>query len=208
MSRFQRHVAWAWLVALAAGMVVVAALRLGPDNSGSPSEAVGDAGNVVPGPSGALAATAQRLRLLQMQVTRLREQMAAVQAEATDRHERLAAIDGLLCDESYTECPPFLQEDTTFRALQKIVREAAGSPTPAAGGEERLSTAAAVARERLRAKLELMRDQLTQEASDLDTQTDLLRLRLHSQAEEVEHLQALMQDQLQSDPGSSPVPAP
>jgi hypothetical protein len=55
-----------------------------------------------------------------------------------------------------------------------------------------------VARERLRGKLELLRDQINQEVADLGAQADTLRQRLRVQSEEVEHLQLLMQRELDS----------
>ena len=195
MSRLQRHVAWAWLVVLAVGVLVAAALRLGSDQMTVPATASAtDTEGFVPGGPGSLAATAQRVRLLQMQISKLREQLSAVQTEAEDRHVQIAAIDTLLAEDVYTECPPFLQEDNTVRALQKIIREA-GSAQPD-GGEERLSTAAAVARERLRSKLEAMRDQLSEEAANQEEQANLLRQQVRQQVDEVEHLLRVMQQEL------------
>ncbi len=207
MSRLQRHAAWAWLVVLVVGVLVAAALRLGPERTGVPSSAAAtDTDGFVPGEPGTLAATAQRVHNLQIQVSRVREQLAAVQTEADDRRQRIAAIDALLSEDGYAECPAFLQEDNTVRALQKIIREAAGATRPDSSGEERLSTAAAVARERLRSKLSVMRDQFLEEAADQDAQAEVLRQQVRQQTEEVEYLQRVMQQELDRSTSAAATP--
>jgi|WetSurMetagenome_2_1015567.scaffolds.fasta_scaffold230640_1 hypothetical protein len=197
MSRLQRHATWAWLIVLILGLLVAAAMRLGPGQvtapaSASPTDTDG---------AGALAATAQRVRLLQLEISRLREQLSSVQSEADNRRDHIAAIDAMLAEDAYADCPPFLQEDSTVRALQKIIHEA-GSMVP--DGEERLSTAAAVARERLRSRLQAMRDQFSEEADNQDERADLLRQRLHGETGEVEHLQQVMQEELDRTASPSP----
>jgi hypothetical protein len=46
--------------------------------------------------------------------------------------------------------------------------------------------------------LELLRDQMNQEVADLGAQADTLRQRLRVQSDQVEHLQLLMQQELDS----------
>jgi hypothetical protein len=196
MSWLHRHSAWAWLMFLVVGIIVVAAMRLAADRSSGPISASAYENTGTSDQPEDLAATARRMRLLQLQAGRLRDQLCSLQASAAERRERLAVVEEMLSENSFTDCPAFLQEDSTFRVLQKIVREAADSGLPANGGEPRLSTAATVARERLRGKLELLRDQINQEVADLEAQADTLRQRLRVQSEEVEHLQLLMQREL------------
>jgi hypothetical protein len=203
---FQRHSAWAWLMALVVGIVVVAALRLSSDRSAGPLPVSAfESGDGEPGD---LAAVAQRMQLLQAQVGNLREQISTLQAGIDERRQRIATLDETLFDDTFNDVPEFLQEDNRLRALQKTIREAAQSSDTAVEGEPRLSTAATVARERLRGKLELTRDQLTQEAAHLEAQADTLKRRLRLQSDEVEHLQQLMCQKLHDPPAAPPDPAP
>jgi hypothetical protein len=168
-------------------------MRLGPGQPGIPGTASATDGDI-PGNSSALSATARRVKLLESQVSRLREKLSAIQTESDDRRVRIAAIDAMLAEDAYVDCPPFLQEDSTVRALQKIICEA-GSVTPY--GEERLSTAAAVARERLRSKFQALRDQYSEEADNLDEQAGALNQRVHTEVIEVEHLQQVIREELE-----------
>jgi hypothetical protein len=207
MSWLQRHAVWAWLVALVAGVVLVAAMRLPPERGTGPvpASAYDDLNAEL---SGDLAAIARRARLLQIQGGRLREQLTDLRTEAGERRDHIAVINEMLIGDSYAECPPFLQEDTTFRALQRIIREASGTSGFPDSGEKQLDTAAAVARERLRGKMELLRDQLKREAADLDARAEATRRQLGIQSEEAERLQQLMQEELNRRPPSQPDPVP
>jgi FtsZ-binding cell division protein ZapB len=158
----------------------------------------GPTSGVVTGESGDLAAAARRIRLLQEEVDRMRDELANLQTEASARRGQVAALDGMLVRDSLTEAPAFLREDTTVRALQQIMREAAEAPGDGAREHDRLSTAATVARERLRSKLESLRDQLTREAAELDAQAEALRLRVRLRSEELESLQHQVQRELHS----------
>lgn len=198
MSWLQRHAKWGWPVAILAGILLVAVVRLWPGPA-VPS-ATGDQsprGGVVAAQPADLASAARRIRFLQEQVNGLRQELVAAQTEAASRRSRIAAIDEMLATASLTDCPPFLRDDTTVRALQKIIREAADAPAAAAVDPERLSTAASVARERLRSRLEALRGQLAREVSDLDAQAEALRQRLHLVSSEVERIQRDIHRKLQ-----------
>jgi predicted nucleic acid-binding Zn-ribbon protein len=181
-----------------AGALLIVAVRLWPGWTPSPTTAEQNRnGGVVAGRASDLASAARRIRFLQDNVNKVRQELAALQAEAAARRSNVAAIDEMLAGNSLTDCPSFLRDDTTVRALQKIIREAADSPTTAAAGADRLSTAASVARERLRSRLDALREQLVQEASDLDAQADDRRQRLHLLSTEVEQLQREIHRELQ-----------
>jgi chromosome segregation ATPase len=189
----QRHAKWAWPIALVVGVLLVVGLRVWP--GGSPRRASSDA------QASDLASAARRIRFLQDQVNRTRQQLVSLQTEAAARRGRVAALDEMLATDSLAECPPFLRDDTTVRALQKIVREAADSTAAGTPGHDRLDTAASVARERLRSKLDALRDQLGREAADLDAQAETLRQRLQILTGEVEQLQRDIRRELQGRAG-------
>jgi chromosome segregation ATPase len=198
----QRHAKWAWPIALVVGVLLVVGLRVWP--GGSPRRASSDAGaanGVAAAQASDLASAARRIRFLQDQVNRTRQQLVSLQTEAAARRGRVAALDEMLATDSLAECPPFLRDDTTVRALQKIVREAADSTAAGTPGHDRLDTAASVARERLRSKLDALRDQLGREAADLDAQAETLRQRLQILTGEVEQLQRDIRRELQGRAG-------
>jgi len=200
--------AWAWPVAIAAGLALVLTIRAlsGPGIQPA-SSAAKESGGIVAAQPDDLAAAARRLRALQGRLEQTREQLAAVQNEAVSRRQQVATLDAMLADDTLTQCPGFLQDETTVRALQKIIREAAAAPDLAAPGQNQLNTAAAVAHERLRRKLEILRDQLLQDAARLEMQAESLRQQLHLQMEEIELLQRQVHRQLQSRLSGVPVPA-
>jgi len=198
----QRHAKWVWPIALVGGVLLVIAVRLWPGGSPCPARSDGGPRSVVAaGQASDLASAARRLRHLQEQVNQTRRQLVSLQTEAAARRGRIAAIDEMLATDSLAECPPFLRDDTTVRALQKIVREAADSPGEGAAGRDRLGIAASVARERLRSKLDALRDPLVREAADLDKQAEALRQRLQLLAGEVEQLQREIYRELQGRAG-------
>jgi hypothetical protein len=197
MSWLKRHAAWIWPVSLAVAAALVLLLRIFPGWPAQPAPgAAGERGGVVSGDSTNLAATARQLRVLQEQVGRTRDQLAGFDAEAAARRRRVAALDDMLAGNSLTDCPSFLQEDTSVRALQTIIREASES-AGGTGRQDQLITAATVARERLRSKLELLRDQLLREIADFDARSEALRARLIQESEDSERIQRLLQRELQ-----------
>lgn len=208
MSWLRRHGVWAWPLLLAAGLAFVAAVRLWPGWASRPvSSLASEGGGVVAGDRADLAASARRLRTLQDETGRTREQLAAVQAEAVAIQEQVAILDEMLLTDRLTFCPDFLRDQTTVRALQKIMREAADTAPPQAADQNNLSTAAAVARERLRAKLEALRDQLADRTTALDQQAADLRQRLLLETTELQQLQRKVDLELQSRAASRAAPA-
>jgi len=199
LSWLQRHAKWAWPIALVAGVLLVVAVRLWPGGPPCPARSDGNPRSVVAaGQASDLASAARRLRFLQEQVNRTRQQLVSLQTEAAARRGRIAAIDEMLATDCLAECPPFLRDDTTVRALQKIVREAAESPRDGPAGRDRLDIAASVARERLRSRLDALRSQLAREAADFDKQAEALRQRLQLLGGEIEQLQREIHRELQS----------
>jgi septal ring factor EnvC (AmiA/AmiB activator) len=205
VSWLQRHASWLWLAALVVSAVLVASLRMDWGPSGPPQGAEpADTGGVVAAEPSNLAAVARRIQLIQGRAAQLREQLATLQTEGSARRREVAALNDMLAADSFTECPSFLSEDTTVRALQKIIREAAGAADSGAPDYNRLHTAATVARERLRTRLEVLRDQLSREADDLSAQSEDLRQRLLIQSEEAERLDRQVREELRD---RSPPPA-
>ena len=200
MSWLRRHARWAGSVALLAVLVLLIVVRLGSEwGDRTPAPANADSGGVVAGQPDSLTLTAQHIRLLQDEVMRTRERLAALQTDSSVRRDRIAALDEMLAADCLTPCPDFLREETTVRALQKIIREAADSAGPPTTVQTPLHTAATVARERLRTKFQVLRGQLVQEINALETQADSLRNSLHLQTDELERLQRQANRQLQSD---------
>jgi len=209
VSSLKGHAPWLWLAALVVSAALVATLRTESEPSGLPpgADPANTRGVVASGPNN-LAALARRLQLIQGRSVQVREQLATLQAEGATRRQQIAALDAMLAADSFTECPPFLSEDTTVRALQKIIREAASATGPDESDHDRLNTSATVARERLRRKLEVRRDQLSREAADLNTQAEDLRQRLRIQSEEIDHLDRQVREELRNRSSSPPAPAP
>lgn len=151
-----------------------------------------------------LAALARRLKALQDQTTALRQQLATAQAQAEVARDHAGALDSMLSGNMLTPTPGFLRDETTVRALQGIIREAAGSEGPAKGSQDRIDTAATIARERLKQKLETLRDNLQQEATCLETQAEDLQERIRNQSAEMETLQAGINRHLKAKSQSGP----
>ena len=209
MSSLKGHAPWLWLAALVVSAVLVATLRMESGPSGLPPRAdPADTNGVVAAGPNDLAAIARRLQWLQDRAAQMREQLATLQTEAATRRREIAALDAMLAADSFTECPPFLSEDITVRALQQIIREAASATGPDASDHDRLNTAATVARERLRSKLEVRCDQLSREAADLNTQSEDLRQRLRIQSEEIDRLDRQVREELQNRSSSPAAPSP
>ena len=208
MSWFRQHAVWIWPASLMAGLVLIAVVRVWSGWASNPVTSLGAEGTgVVAGDADDLASTARRIRVLKELVGRMREQFTAVQARTSTCRQQVAALDEMLASDRLTDCPAFLREQTTVRALQKIIREATGSEDPSARDQDRLNTAAVVARERLRTKLQVLRDQLTEEATRLETQAATLRQQLTVQTAELETLQREARRQLQSRSAAGLTPA-
>jgi hypothetical protein len=198
MSRPSVRAMWAWPLALLAGLGLIVAVRVWSGWAGRPVVSMGaqDVG-VMAGDSADLADAGRRLRLLSEEADALRGRLAAAEADIAEHRARAEALGDMLSADRLTLCPPFLQAETTVRALQKIIIEAA-SPAPASGGDERLSTAAVVARQRLRRKLEALRDEASQAMADAQTHADALRSALHVKASELQRARQNAAVQLQS----------
>ena len=198
MSWLKGHAPMIWPAAVLAALGLVVLIRLGSGwTDGTPASAGGDRGGVVTAAPDSLA-TARRIRLLEDEAGRTREQLASVQTETSIRQERVTVLDEMLASDSLTDCPGFLKDETTVRALQKIIREASDTSRPSEDNPSRLNTAATVARERLRQKLNGLRDQLNQELGKLESQAGVLRQQLRAQTEALDVLQRQIRRQGQS----------
>ena len=199
MSWLSRHTAWAWPAVLLAGLLAVVAIRIWSGWASGPTPSMATATDgIVAGRSDDLAAAARRIRLLQDQSGETRRRLAALQSDVSARRQQVRTLDAMLASNRLTDCPAFLRQQTTVRALQKIIREAADSGIAEAADQNRLNTAAAVARERLRRKLEALRSQLTDDISRTEAPAAVLRQRLHLQMAELQRLRRQVQRQLQS----------
>lgn len=198
MSWLKRHATLMWPLAVLTILALVAVVRLGPGWANRPlaSPQAGAHGVATAGPDA--LATARRISQLEGEAGRTREQLAAVQTETSRRRERIVTLDEVLVTGSLADCPSFLKDDTTVRALQKIIREASESVGTPADGQDRLNTAATIARQRLRQKLESLRDQLQQDLGRLDSQAEALRQRLRLQTEELDLLERQIHRQSRS----------
>jgi hypothetical protein len=211
MSRPKHPIAWACAATLLAGVAVIAGVRLFSTWHGGPAPAVAgdgrgiiaatdspsDPGTLANGQS--LASLARRIRLLQEGLNDTRGRLAKAETEAALLRDRAATLDRMLAGDSLTDCPLFLHDETTVRALQGILREAAAGGTDAA---------ATIARQRLRQRLAGLRDQMAQEADDREAEADALHGRLRQQADDLETLQQSLMSRLseaQAGPGN---PAP
>jgi chromosome segregation ATPase len=198
MSWLKGHAPMIWPAAVLAALGLVVLIRLGSGwTDGTPASAGGDRGGVVTAAPDSLA-TARRIRLLEDEAGRTREQLASVQTETSIQQERVTVLDEMLASDSLTDCPGFLKDETTVRALQKIIREASDTSRPSEDNPSRLNTAATVARERLRQKLNGLRDQLNQELGKLESQAGVLRQQLRAQTEALDVLQRQIRRQGQS----------
>jgi hypothetical protein len=211
MFGLARVATWVWVVlvvaALGAIILGIQYSSVGPLSArAAPNSADNRPGS--PGPGG-LADLARRGRELHAHLLSLREQLAATQTQADVLLERVATLDAMLAGGSLTQCPVFLQEETTVRALQGIIREAVASEGPGSGSEpNRLDTAAAIARDRLRRRLEMLRDDLRQQAVALADEASGLRRRIREQAAEIESIQARINHRLRAGPdAAAPSPA-
>ncbi len=199
MSWLRRHLARAWPAVLLIGLLAVVAIRIwsGPASGPRPSMGTETEGTVA-GLSDDPAAAARRIRLLQDQSGETRRHLAALQTDVSAKRQQVRTLDAMLASDRLTDSPAFLRQQTTVRALQKIIREAADSGVAEAADQNRLNTAAAVARERLRRKLKALRSQLTDDIGRLQTRAAALRQQLHLQTAELQRLRRQVQRQLGS----------
>ena len=176
MARSRRHFAWIWPALLLAGLAAVVAFRVWSGWATRPMAASTDrADGRVEGERADLAAAGRRLRHLRQRLTDIRRRLADLQVKIADRRRHLRTLDEMLAGGRLTACPPVLRDETTVRALQKIIREAEEPAQAEDGRRSRLATAATIARERLRARLSALREQFAREVADLETGAEALR---------------------------------
>ena len=206
MGWLRRHAVWAWPAVVIFGLALVLLARLLPTWTGRlPSvRLMTESSGLVAAQSADLASVARRVRSLRDDLARIHHKLAALRNETSLRQERVATLEKMLADDTLTQAPAFLCEDTTVRALQQIIREASN---PAVPDQDRLNTAAAVARQRLRQKLEGIRNQLVQEVADRSAEADILREQLHLRTVEIERLQQQINRQLHAPPTALPDPS-
>jgi len=198
MSWLRRYVAWAWPVVLLAGLLAVTAVRIGSGWGSGPRPTLGmETDGIVAGRSDDLAAVARRVGLLQEESGETRRRLAALQGAVASKRQQAATLGAMLASDRLTDCPAFLRKQTTVRALQKIIREATDTGMTEAADENRLDTAAAVARERLRRKLEAIRSEWADDITRLDARAAALRKQLHLETSELERLRREVRRQLQ-----------
>jgi len=184
-----RRVAWVWPVLLAAGLVFVAAFRMWSGWATRPMTASpGATEGVIGGGADDAAAAARRLPQLERSVAETRQALADLAAAAARKREQADVLRALRQADQLTECPPFLHEDATVRALQQIIREADGATPAGDDRQARLAAAAAVARERLRTRLTALHDQLRDEVQDLEDRAAALGQRLRIESRDLERL--------------------
>ena len=197
MAHPRRQVAWIWPALLLAGLAAIVVFRVWSGWATRPMVASTDrTEGRVEGERADLAAAGRRLRLLQARAADTGRRLADLGAEVAAKRQQGRTLGDMLDGGRLTECPGFLRDKTTVRALQKILGEA-GRPAQAEGGRRsQLTTAAAVARERLRAKLSALRDQLAREVADLEARATTLRQQRHLQEADLQRLRRQIDQRL------------
>lgn len=197
MLRLNRRIAWVWPVLLVAGLVFVVAFRTWSGWATRPMAASTDAAEgVIKGHADDAAAVARRIRQLEAAIEQTQQALADLAATATRKREQADTLRTMCESDQLTECPPFLHEDATVRALQKIIREADGATPAGDDRQARLATAAAVARERLRARLTALHDQLRNEIVDVEERAAVLGQRLRIESRDLPRLRQQMDRRL------------
>jgi hypothetical protein len=197
VARPRRQIAWFWPALLLAGLVAVAAFRMWSGWATRPmvaSDTVTD--GRVTGEASDLAAAGRRLRLLHGRRAATAARLADLRTDIATRRHQTRTLEEMLAGGRLTDCPPFLRENTTVLALQKIIREAGGAAQADAGRDPRLTTAAVVARERLRAKLLALHDQLDGEVADLEARAAVLRQKQRLQETAADEMRRRIEERL------------
>jgi hypothetical protein len=180
LPRPRYRIAWIWPVLLAAVVLSVVVFRVWSGWATRPMMASADGSEgLVGGSGGDPAAAVARARRLRAEAEAIRRRLAALAAEAVARRDEIRTLDRMLSTGPLTECPPFLRDEAGVTALQKVLREAAGATQAGDDERTRLHTAAAVARERLRARLAALRNDRLHQVSDLEREVASLRQELH-----------------------------
>ena len=209
MSLSERPGVWFWTALLLAALASIVIVRVWSGWAGRPvtSAAADDHGRIT-ADADSLTAMAHRMRGLQDESRRTRDQLTAAEADAEARRGEIEVIDRMLDSGRLTDCPAFLSEQTTVRALQKIIAEANSQPAPGNAPAGNLNTAALVAQERLRRKLQSIREEADEELKTLSRQAQALRELLARQVHELDDLGRELQRRLQSSQSSeSPIAA-
>jgi len=204
----KRQVRWIWPALLLASLAAIVVFRVWSGWATRPMVASTDrTEGRVEGDRADLAAAGRRLRLLQARAADTGRRLADLGAEIAAKRQQVRTLGEMLDAGRLTECPGFLRDKTTVRALQKILREA-GRPAQAEGGRRsRLTTAAAVARERLRAKLSALRHQLAREVADLEARATTLRQERHLQEADLRRLRRQIHQRLDGRPPHGTAPS-
>jgi len=187
--RLNRRIAWVWPLLLVAGLISVVTFRMWSGWATRPMAASpGTAEGIIGGDTEDAAGASRRLQQLRQSVAETQQALADLAAATARKRDQAETLRHMREANRLTECPPFLHEDATVRALQKVIREA-DRPVPAGDdGQARMAAAAAVARERLRARLAALERQLRDEISNLEDRAAALRQRLHLESRDLERL--------------------
>ena len=197
-----RRVSWLWPVLIITVMLAVVMVRVWSGWATRPMAAsAGEAEGILEADRADLAAWGVRIRRLQDRIDQTRHGLMALRTEAATKRDQVRVLDTMLETGRLTRCPDFLRGETTVRALQKIIAEAAGTSQASGERSARLHTAAAVARERLRAKLAARRRTVADEVKRLEQQADALRHRLGLQMADLARLQQQVEYRLDEPDG-------
>jgi len=116
----------------------------------------------------------------------LYKRLAQSRKEEEELTQQIATLDRMRYGGDLTRCPSFLQDNTTIRALQRLMREAKNEPMLWRRKGSKLQTAAAVARERIRAKLRVLQEQKAESLKILRVRIANLREQARAKAREAE----------------------
>jgi len=204
LAHRKQQIAWIWPALLLAGLAAIVVFRVWSGWATRPMVASTDrTEGRVEGEQADLAAAGRRLRLLQARAADSCRRLADLGAEVAAKRRQVRTLGEMLDAGRLTECPGFLRDKTTVRALQKILHEAARPAQAEGGRRSRLTTTAAIARERLRAKLSALRDQLAREVADLEARAATLRQQQRLQEADLQRLRRQINRRLD---GCSPSP--
>lgn len=189
------HAARAWTGATIAVVAAVLTWRLV-----APALGVGQDGPSVTAPHAAtegtaagsapLARLARQVRLGQEALRQRHEQLDRLSSRSAQVAARIATLDAMLADGRLTESPGFLEKESSVRALQGILREAAAETPRTDADRQRLHMTADIARERLGQKLGALRGEAAAEAARAAEEAEALRDDIRRRTCEIEDLQA------------------